>query len=108
MDVDMLGPSRSELDLDHHGGGPVAFDAAQDVLAACNSVAAANEPTTLEEIIVNSATAPGGEDSKSLPTIVNHVAAASSRCHLADHLTPCEAQTKKTCTRRDFNRCFQK
>ena len=57
----------------------------------------------LEEIIVNSATAPGGEDSKSLPTIVNHVAAASSRCHLADHLTPCEAQTKKTSTRRDFN-----
>ena len=99
----MLGPSRSELDLDHHGGGSVAFDAAQDVLAACNSVAAANEPTTLEEIIVNSATAPGGEDSKSLPTIVNHVAAASSRCHLADHLTPCEAQTKKTSTRRDLN-----
>ena len=99
----MLGPSRSELDLDHYGGGSVAFDAAQDVLAACNSVAAANEPTTLEEIIVNSATAPGGEDSNSLPTIVNHVAAASSRCHLADHLTPCEAQTKKTSTRRDLN-----
>ena len=104
----MLGPSRSELDLDHHGGGSVAFDAAQDVLAACNSVAAANEPTTLEEIIVNSATAPGGEDSKSLPTIVNHVAAASSRCHLADHLTPFEAQTKKISTRRDLNCCFQK
>ena len=88
MDVDMLGPSRYD---------------AQDVLAACSSVADANEPTALVEIIVNSATAPGGEDSKSLPTIVNHVAAASSRCHLADHLTPCEAQTKKTSTRRDFN-----
>ena len=103
MDVDMLGPTRSEQYPDLHRGASVGFDAAQDVLAACSSVAAATEPTTLEEIIVNSATAPGGEDSKSLPTIVNHVAAASSRCHPADHLTPFEAQTKKTCTRRDFN-----
>ena len=99
----MLGPSRSELYPDLRRGASVAFNAAQDVLAACDIVAAATEPTTLEEIIVNSATAPGGEDSKSLPTIVNHVAAASSRCHPADHLTPFEAQTKKTCTRRDFN-----
>ena len=99
----MLGPSTSELDLDLRRGASVSFDDAQDVLAACSSVAAANEPTTLEEIIVTSATAPGGEVSKSLPTIVNHVAAASSRCHLADYLTPCEAQTKKTCTRRDLN-----
>ena len=104
----MLGPSRSELDPDLRGGASVAFDAAQDVLAACSSVAAATEPTTLVENIVNSATAPGGEDSKSLSTIVNHVAAASSRCHLADHLTHCEAQTKKTSTRRDLNCCFQK
>ena len=103
MDVDMLGPSRSELDLKLRWGASVAFDDTQDVLAACSSVAAANEPTTLEEIIVTSASALGGEDSKSLPTIVNHVAAASSRCHLVDHLTPCEAQTKKTTSRRDLN-----
>ena len=91
MDVDLLGPSRYEADLDLRRGASVAFDATQD------------EPTTLEEIIVTSATAPGGEDSKSLPTIVNHVAAASSRCHLVDYLTPCEAQTKKTTSRRDLN-----
>ena len=89
--MDLLGPSRYEADLDLRRGASVAFDATQD------------EPTTLEEIIVTSATAPGGEDSKSLPTIVNHVAAASSRCHLAHHLTPCEAQSKKTSTRRDLN-----
>ena len=103
MDVDMLGPSTSELDLDLRRGASVSFDDAQDVLAACSSVAAANKPTTLEEIIVTSATAPGGEVSKSLPTIVNHVAAASSRCHLANHLIPCGAQTKKTTSRRDLN-----
>ena len=102
MDVDMLGPSRSELDLDLRRGASVSFDDAQDVLAACSSVAAANEPTILEEIIVTSATATG-EDTKSLPTIVNHVAAASSRCHLANHLIPCGAQTKKTTSRRDLN-----
>ena len=92
--MDLLGPSRYEADLDLRRGASVAFDATQD------------EPTTLEEIIVTSATAPGGEDSKSLPTIVNHVAAASSRCHLADLLTPCapfEAQTKTTSARQDLN-----
>ena len=99
----MLGPSRSELDLDLRRGASVSFDDAQDVLAACSSVAAANKPTTLEEIIVNSAIAPGGEDSKSLPTVVNHGATASSCCHLVDHLIPCEAQTKKTSARRDLN-----
>ena len=87
----MLRPSRYE------GRGQAQRGAVQDILAA------ANEPTTLEEIIVNSAIAPGGEDSKSLPTIVNHVAAASSRCRLVSHITPCEAQTKKTTSRRDLN-----
>ena len=87
----MLRPSRYE------GRGQAQRGAVQDILAA------ANEPTTLEEIIVNSAIAPGGEDSKSLPTVVNHGATASSCCHLVDHLIPCEAQTKKTSARRDLN-----
>ena len=90
MDVDTLGELlASELDLDFQQG---TSEAAKDVLAACGSVGSASEPTTFEELIM--AGAPGGEDSVSLPIIVDHVAAASPGSHPVHHPAPCEVEAK--------------
>ena len=97
MDVDTLGELLApELDLDSLQG---PSEAAKDVLAACGSVASASEPTTFEELIM--AGAPGGEDSVSLPIIVDHVAAASPGSHLVDHPAPCEVGAKTASARQD-------
>ena len=86
MDGDTLGELlASELDLDLKQG---TSEAAKDVLAACGSVASASEPTTFKELIM--AGVPGGEDSVSLPIIVDHVAAASP----GSHPVPCEVEAK--------------
>ena len=98
MDVDTLGELlASELDLDLQQG---TSEAAKDVLAACGSVASASEPTTFEELIM--AGAPGGEDSVSLPIIVDHVAAASPGSHLVDHPAHCEVGAKTASARQDW------
>ena len=90
MDVDTLGEVlASELDLDFQQG---TSEAAKDVLAACCSVASASEPTTFKELIM--AGVPGGEDSVSLPIIVDHVAAASPGSHPVHHPAPCEVEIK--------------
>ena len=97
MEVDTLGELlASELDLDFQQG---TSEAAKDVLAACGSVASASEPTTFEELIM--AGAPGGEDSLSLPIIVDHLAAASPGSHPVDHHAPCEVGAKTASARQD-------
>ena len=97
MEVDTLGELlASELDLDFQQG---TSEAAKDVLAAFGSVASASEPTTFEELIM--AGAPGGEDSVSLPIIVDHVAAASPGSHPVDHHAPCEVGAKTASARQD-------
>ena len=88
MDVDTLGELlATELDLDFQQG---TSEAAKDVLAACGNVASASEPTTFEELIM--AGAPGGEDSVSLPIIVDHVAAASPGSHPVEYPAPSARQ----------------
>ena len=88
MDVDPLGELlASELDIDFQQGTSVAT---LDVLAACDSVASASQSTTFEELIM--AGAPGGEDSVSLPIIVDHVAAASPGSHPVEYPAPSARQ----------------
>ena len=97
MDVDTLGELlASELDLDFQQG---TSEAAKDVLAACGNVASTSEPTTFEELIM--AGVPGGEDSVSLPIIVDHIEAASPGSHLVDHPAHCEVEVKTASARQD-------